>query len=309
MSIKVKVKKVINKRKLAIIISIPVVIIGIILYLLADRYLIEHVEIKVEKPTAISTISEVSIVSDDWNYSSSSKTITVKKVQTGSGNNTITSYVADVVLKNTDSFFTAFAKDSFGTNIIENTSTIAENNDAILAINGEYYGFREDGVVIKNGILFRDEPTRDALALYKNGIMEAYDETKISSSELISDDILNTFSFGPVLIHDGVKNTEYKDTKIDKNIGNWTIEESNPRTGIGMISANHFVFVVVDGRQENYSKGMTLNQFADFFEELGCVEAYNLDGGGSSTMYFNGRVVNSPSKGEERATSDIIFIK
>nr|WP_258168848.1 phosphodiester glycosidase family protein [Paenibacillus sp. AR247] len=69
------------------------------------------------------------------------------------------------------------------------------------------------------------------------------------------------------------------------------------------------MFVVVDGRQQNYSRGMTLNEFANLFEDLGATEAYNLDGGGSSTMYFMGRVVNSPGgKGQERGVSDIIYV-
>lgn len=68
-------------------------------------------------------------------------------------------------------------------------------------------------------------------------------------------------------------------------------------------------FVVVDGRSRGYSRGMTLNEFADLFVELGASEAYNLDGGGSSTMYFNGRVVNQPSgKEKERGVSDILYV-
>ncbi|ETI90072.1 phosphodiester glycosidase family protein [Clostridium butyricum] len=76
-----------------------------------------------------------------------------------------------------------------------------------------------------------------------------------------------------------------------------------------MISPNNFVFVVVDGRDNGYSRGMTLNEFSQLFEDLGCTYAYNLDGGGSSTMYFNGRVVNNPGgKDSERKVSDIIYI-
>ncbi|MEN6460715.1 MAG: phosphodiester glycosidase family protein, partial [Syntrophomonas sp.] len=94
------------------------------------------------------------------------------------------------------------------------------------------------------------------------------------------------------------------------NFGNRSIDNSNPRTGIGMIAPNHYVFIVVDGRADGYSKGMTLSQFAEVFADLGCTEAYNLDGGGSSTMYFMGDLINNPlGKNQERGTSDIIYIK
>ncbi|MNP65019.1 hypothetical protein D3C76_1605730 [compost metagenome] len=77
-----------------------------------------------------------------------------------------------------------------------------------------------------------------------------------------------------------------------------------------MIAPNHYVFVVVDGRNEGYSRGMTLTELADLMQDLGATEAYNLDGGGSSTMYFMGRVVNNPQgKNQERGVSDILYIK
>ena len=77
----------------------------------------------------------------------------------------------------------------------------------------------------------------------------------------------------------------------------------------GNIDTNHYVFIVVDGRSRGYSMGLTMTEFAEMFKELGCTDAYNLDGGGSSTMYFMGRVVNNPlGKNKERGTSDILFI-
>lgn len=68
------------------------------------------------------------------------------------------------------------------------------------------------------------------------------------------------------------------------------------------------MFVVVDGREEGYSRGVTMTELAQIMVDLGCQVAYNLDGGGSSTMYFNGQVINQPSNGGERGTSDILYI-
>jgi exopolysaccharide biosynthesis protein len=292
-----------------------VLIIALVLYMLADRYLIEHVESKVNNSNINSTVSEettnsVDAESDDWNYKSDNITININKVQTGSGSDMITYFVADVKLKNSSNLLSAFAKNEFGRNIVETTSQIAEDNNAIFAINGDYYGFRSDGVLIRNGTLYRDIPARTSAALYNDGTMQTFNEEEISSSELLAKGVVNTLSFGPVLVKNGELVDDFGKVAVDTNFGNRSIQSSNPRTGIGMIDANHFVFVVVDGRSEGYSKGMTLSEFAKVFADLGCKEAYNLDGGGSSTMYFMGKVVNNPlGRQSEREISDIIYIK
>ncbi|XEC94006.1 phosphodiester glycosidase family protein [Paenibacillus tarimensis] len=316
-----------SRRMPLIILTVSLSTICAILYGLADRYLIEHVEVVVETQPTTSTSSAAStsipivttatgarestekVTSDDWNYTSGDIDISIEKVETGTGKDKITYFVADVELKDSSNLLTAFADNAFGRNIIEDTSKIASANKAILAINGDYYGFRNDGVIIRNGTLYRNEPARDGLALFNDGTMLSYNEKEISAEELLAQSVTNTFSFGPVLVKGGEAVDGLENVKIDTNFGNRTIDNANPRTGIGIISPNHYVFVVVDGRQENYSRGMTLGEFAQLFEDLGATEAYNLDGGGSSTMYFMGRVVNNPGrKGEERGVSDILYI-
>lgn len=311
-----------RKQKALLVSGIVLALLGGVTYKLADRYLIEHVEIRVtanaeasstpttnQTGTTTAESESENVTSDDWNYSDNDTTISIRKVETGEGNDLITYFVADVQLKNGAALVSAFAKNAFGRNVIENTSTIAANNKALFAINGDYYGFREDGVIIRNGTLYRDEPARTGLALYADGTMKSYDETAVSSSELLKAGVTQTYSFGPALVSGGKVATNLDNVKIDNNFGNRSIQAANPRTGIGLIAPNHYVFVVVDGRKEGYSDGMTLNQFAELFKELGATEAYNLDGGGSSTMYFQGRVVNNPlGKQTERGVSDIIYI-
>ncbi|QSF46544.1 phosphodiester glycosidase family protein [Paenibacillus tianjinensis] len=313
------------KQKIGIGILVFLLVAGGVVYKLADRYLIEHVEVVVADEAASSasssgtsdtnvttakTAAEVHATSDDWSYSSDDIQIKIDEVQTGSGSDQITYFVADVVLKNSSSLRSAFADNSFGTNITEITSEIAASNDALFAINGDYYGFREDGVIIRNGTVYRDDPVRDAMALFEDGTMQTYNEEEISSSELLAQGATNTLSFGPILIQDSQITSDFSNVKIDTNFGNRSIQNANPRTAIGMIAPNHYVFVVVDGRNEGYSRGMTLSELADLMQDLGATEAYNLDGGGSSTMYFMGRVVNNPQgKNQERGVSDILYIK
>jgi exopolysaccharide biosynthesis protein len=299
-------------------------LLGAIVYGLADRYLIEHVEgpavpassivqaaTEPEAPVRETAASTPTLAPafDDWNYKSKDIEIHIDKVEKGTGSEKITYYVADVTLQHPGSLASALAKNTFGRNIVESTSKMASDHNAILAINGDYYGFRSDGVIIRNGTLYRNSPARTALAIYNNGAMKSLEEALIPAETMLADGVMHTFSFGPVLVQDEKVTGDFSDVKIDKNFGNRSIQSANPRTGVGMIAPNHYVFVVVDGRSPNYSRGMTLTEFAQVFRELGCTEAYNLDGGGSSTMYFMGRVVNTPSgKQEERSVSDILYI-
>jgi len=293
--------------------------VGVILYLLADRYLIEHVEIdnanvvtsSISGVAALKEVSEPSqsIEADDWNYQNETVSIAIEKVVTGSGKDTVTYFVADVILSEATDLQSAFAKNKFGRNIIEYTSQIAEDNNAIFAINGDYYGFRSDGIVIRNGVIYRDDPVRTGLAFYTDGSMQVYDETQTSAQELLDEGVWNTLSFGPALLEDSEISANLANVEVDTNFGNHSIQGNQPRTGVGIIDNNHFVFVVVDGRSSGYSKGVNLVEFAQIFKDLGCTVAYNVDGGGSSTMYFMGRVVNNPlGANKERGTSDILFI-
>ena len=320
------------KKSTPIIAAISV-ILAIILYLLAERYLIQHVEItdvnayaqsatvEINEPEDTRTIMPVAataepaetatpaIISDDWHYQNEGLSITISEVSAGSGSDTVTYFVADVILSDATQLKSAFAQNQFGANIIEYTSEIAQANDAIFAINGDYYGFRTDGIEIRNGVIYRDEPARIGLAFYTDGSMGIYDETQTSAQQLLDDGVWNTLSFGPTLVQDSVAVTNFQRVSIDRNFGNHSIQGNNPRTGIGMIDNNHFVFVAVDGRSPGYSRGVSLAEFAQIFSGLGCTEAYNIDGGGSTTMYFMGRVVNNPlGEHKERGTSDIIYI-
>jgi exopolysaccharide biosynthesis protein len=125
----------------------------------------------------------------------------------------------------------------------------------------------------------------------------------------LDEGVWNTLSFGPALLEDSEISANLTNVEVDTNFGNHSIQGNQPRTGVGIIDNNHFVFVVVDGRSSGYSKGVNLVEFAQIFKDLGCTVAYNVDGGGSSTMYFMGRVVNNPlGANKERGTSDILFI-
>lgn len=235
------------------------------------------------------------------NYSDSNVSITLKEYREYDS----AIYVADVTVSDVSYLKTALASNIYGRNITDTTSNMASDNNAILAINGDYYGARQSGYVIRNGNLYRSSSgNRDALAIMKNGEFEFLTEGETSAETLLENGALQVFSFGPILLEDG-------NISVSENDEVGMAMASNPRTAIGYLGKNHYVFVVSDGRT-NESAGLSLYELASFMKSLGVVNAYNLDGGGSSTMVFKGEVINTPTTNghstEERAVSDILYI-
>ena len=213
-------------------------------------------------------------------------------------------YIADVTINSIDYLKTAFANNTYGRNIKETTSDMAESNGAILAINGDYYGFRTKGFVLRNGTIYRSSSNNnEALVINKDGSFEIVDEDDTDLNKLKSEGATQVFSFGPALINNG-NIMVTSSSEVSQSM------TSNPRTAIGIIDDLHYIFVVSDGRTSK-SNGLTLLELANVMKEYNCTIAYNLDGGGSTTMYFNGNVVNNPTDGHssgERKVSDIIYV-
>lgn len=217
-------------------------------------------------------------------------------------------YVADIKVKNSANLLSGLAKDSFGRNVTEKTSDIAKYYDAIFAVNGDYYGFRDTGYVMRNGYLYRTSKRsgddNEDLVVYEDGSFEIVKEAEVSAEELEKKGAVQIYSFGPGLIING-------ELAVGENDEVAQSMNSNPRTAIGMVEPLHYIVVVSDGRT-NESEGLTLYELAQVMSEYGCTQAYNLDGGGSSTMWFNGEIINHPTshgKIKERSVSDIVYFK
>ena len=146
------------------------------------------------------------------------------------------------------------------------------------------------------------------MAFYTDGRVEVYDETTTNAQTLLDAGAWNTLSFGPALVNDSQVLSGIDQVEVDTNVGNHSIQGKQPRTAVGWVETNHLKLVVVDGRSEGYSRGVTMTELAQIMADLGCACAYNIDGGGSSAMYFNGSIINQPSNGGERDTSDILYI-
>ncbi len=251
---------------------------------------------------SVSTSADQSkAAASDYSYKDDNISINVEKVD----ENGAVFYVADIQVSDVSYLKTALANNTFGKNITQTTSEMAEENNAIFAVNGDYYGFRDTGLIIRNGVLYRDSARggsdNKALTVDSEGNLEIVTEGEVSGASLVESGVLQSFSFGPVLMQDG----QTVDTSSSR-----VSQRENPRTAIGQIAPLHYLVIVADGRSSE-SGGMTLQQLAQEFAERGATVAYNLDGGGSSTMWLNGKVINSPTDGHragERSVSDTIYI-
>lgn len=208
-------------------------------------------------------------------------------------------YLADIYIKDIECFKTAFAEDRFGQGISERQEAINKRARGILAVNGDYYGARKDGVVIRNGELYRDKKvTMDVCVLYWDGTIETYSKSEFDAREAMENGAYQAWHFGPRLLD--------SEGKPMRRFSNASLGPRNPRTVLGYYEPGHYCFVVVDGRS-NASEGLTIKVLAKLMSQLGCKRAYNMDGGGTSTMLIGDKVVNNPSGGG-RNCSDIILI-
>ena len=259
--------------------------------------------VKANTTSSSTSTTATNVSTSDTSYSDDNISITLTE-KTVSNTQV---YIADITVSSAEYLKTALAQNTYGTNVTAKTSVTAANNNAILAVNGDYYGANSTGYVIRNGVVYRDTVREDSsngdLAIYKDGSFKIIYEDEISADQLVKDEVVNLLAFGPSLVENG-------EIVVDTNSEVGQSMASNPRTAIGIIDENHYIIVVSDGRTSE-SQGLSLYELAEVMKSYGVKTAYNLDGGGSSTLYFNGQVINKPTTNgniSERAVSDIVYI-
>lgn len=215
-------------------------------------------------------------------------------------------YAAEIQLSSPARLQTALAEDTYGKNVKELPSVMAERHQAILAINGDYYGAQEHGYVLRNGAIYRTSCVKgqEDLIIYQDGSFGIVKEELAAPQELLDAGAVQVLSFGPALV-------EHGEISVAQNELRGKDKTRNPRTAIGYVGDLKYLFVVADGRTDE-SDGLTVPELAEVMCALSAQTAYNLDGGGSSCMYFDGKIVNMPTtRGDgmkEREVSDIVFI-
>ena len=210
----------------------------------------------------------------------------------------VTFFVADVLVQDVHSLTTAFAKGTYTAGGVKAMETIAKNNNCIVAISGDFARWHQNGLIIRNGEVFRKQKyTSDLCVLYEDGVMETYTPGAASLGEIMDRSPWQSWHFGPELLdHNGQPKAKF----------NTGVYGRNPRAVIGYYEPGHYCLVLVDGRQGKYSGGLNMPELSQLMYSLGCVRAYNLDGGATAHMSWGSEVVNSPSR--ERKVHDVICV-
>ena len=176
---------------------------------------------------------------------------------------------------------------------------LSQQENAIVAISGDHYAGRGEGLVVRNGDLWRETRFADVCVLLTDGTMVTMTNAELDLDDLKAARPWQVWAFGPELLDDeGHALTKF----------NSTVLKRNPRAAIGYIEPGHYVFVEVEGSRPGLwsgSRGMTMDELAALFESLGCKSAYNLDGGQSVGITWMGERI---SFNYNRSIPDIIYV-
>ena len=188
--------------------------------------------------------------------------------------------------------------------------TIAQNNQAVLAINCDFCGSHENGIIIRNGVLCRAKTTKklDMLIIDQNGDFSLhYDRTgedpKAFAQELLDRGVWQTIEFGPALVENGAALPLDNKTHVVSTRSS----QLEPRTGIGQVGPLHYVIIVAEGRRDGYSEGLSLQNFQQLFLDYEAQTAINLDGGGSTKIWFYNQIINRATSPTRQVSDALIF--
>jgi len=234
----------------------------------------------------------------DGSFRNEQISIDVKRVRERIGDRWVVYYLADIFLRDLSCLRTAVSEhERSGTDpVLE----MAQENNAILAMSGDFYRARSRGLAIRNGELIRSsvDRNRDVCVIYRDGVMETVLAGKVDVDAMMDRGVWQAWSFGPALLDaDGLPKTKF----------NTNVAKRNPRAAIGYYAPGHYCFLVVDGRQRSYSYGVSMEQLSQLMYDIGCSVAYNLDGGATAVMSTAEDVLNQ-RRNENRECSDIVYI-
>ena len=241
------------------------------------------------------------IILTENSYKSPNVSITVETITYGEGKNKQTYHVADIYIASIDNFATHYAGDggSYASSFIEDMSV---ESNALIAICGDYLTLQRSGFLMRNGKVFYETSNNDSIcALFPDGTIETYEAREYTIEDIKNRGAIQVWSFGPTLLDENGQVRKRYDMPR-------AVSYYNPRSAIGYYEPGHYCFLVADGRQDGYAKGFTIPELAQIFKDLGCVKAYNLDGGGSAVMAFNHKMYSKQSNGG-RDLGDILLIR
>lgn len=234
------------------------------------------------------------VIQTENSYQSENINVSIERVE----ENGVIYYVADVYVSDLGYLRSGFGNGEYngGFQMID---AIAQQEGAVVAISGDHYAGRYEGIVIRNGVLYRETRFQDVCVLLSDGTMVTMTNAELDMDNLKAAEPYQVWCFGPELLDDeGHALTKF----------NSTVLRNNPRSAIGYVEPGHYYFVEVEGSRTGYysgSRGMNMDELAALFESLGCKSAYNLDGGQSVGFAWMGERI---SFNYNRSIPDIIYV-
>lgn len=199
--------------------------------------------------------------------------------------------------------------DKIGSNKTKTVAAMAKNYNAVIALNGDNYVDKPDKTTFEyrmtqkirsksnkqKDILIIDDQGDFHLFIRSQGIKEFPEKLKKEGRKLV-----NAFTFGPALVKDGEL------LELNDNYG-YNPHGREPRAAIGQMGPLNYVIVIIQAQDRDGKTGMSQGKLAEFMYGLGCVQAFNLDGGNSAEIIFGDQVIKGMPGGDERTLSDIIY--
>ena len=212
-------------------------------------------------------------------------------------------WVVDIKIGDASQLRTA-AAESFSTETTLPVSDIANRVNAVVAINGDYFARHKEGFAIRQGTLVRDKlkGNRDALLIDEDGDFHVYHlPEKGSLSDTVNGKkVVNAFYFGPILVENG---------EVPKKLPNFTFlkpDKYYARLALCQVDRLHYK-IILTTMEQDYTLGIRLKDFAKLCQAEGAKIAYNLDGGLSTTLFFNNKRINEQKKVNFRSIPDIVY--
>ena len=239
------------------------------------------------------TRPDVKINTSHYTYESSTLNIDLRRKSV----HNVPYWVAVIQVASPDQLRSALSFGTYG-GTRQTTSGAVSQNGGIIGVNGSAFSYETGrpsplGMCIKNGVIYGNYHTSySVMAVKRDGTIYT-PEVGLLGEDLLEAGVKDTYNFGPVLIKDGAVQPAWAETA-----------KYYPRCAVGMVYPGKYVLLVTD--TGNYS-GLNHWDLTSIFLSYGCTYAYNLDGGGSATLYYNGQVMNKLISNYQRPCGDFLY--
>ena len=239
------------------------------------------------------TRPDVKVSDNRYTYKSSTLSVDLRRKSTHG----VYYWVALIKTKSAGQLRSALSYGTYG-GTRQTTSSAVSSNGGVIGVNGSAFSYQDGkpsplGMCIKNGVIYGDYETSYSVMAVKNDGTIYTPEQGLKGADLLEEGVKDTYNFGPILIKDGQAQPAWAETA-----------KYYPRTAVGMVSPGTYVLLVTD--TGSYS-GLNHWDMVNIFTTYGCQYAYNLDGGGSATLYYNGQVMNRLINNYQRPCGDFLY--